>query len=341
VKFGWRGALGVALSVFLLWYTLRGEDLGEIWRVLATSSAAWWALCVVSATAIFPLRARRWQALLAPLGRRLPLGPLWRATAIGMMANNVLPARAGEVARAFALSRSNPEVKFSTAFASLVVDRLFDGTVVIALLLAATLDPRFPADATVFGWTAGRIAATAGLFLFAVLVVLAGLVLFPRPIIATFERMVGSVWQAGGKKVRSLLEAFANGLGALRSPALMLEILWWTILHWLLNGFAFWCGFMALGIDAPFTAALFIQGLIAIGVAVPSSPGFFGMFELAGTAGLALYGVPGTLAVSWALGFHILSFIPITVLGAWYFTRMHLHLSDIAGKAAEATQGTK
>jgi hypothetical protein len=252
-----------------------------------------------------------------------------------MMVNNVFPARAGEFARAFALSRSRPEVRFTAAFASLVVDRLFDGTVVIALLLLATLDPRFPADATVLGWTAGRIAASAAMFLLAVLAVLAGLVLFPRPIIGFFERLVGSVWKAGGERVRALLESFASGLGALRSPALMLEVLWWTILHWLLNAFAFWCGFVALGIDAPFSAALFIQGLIAIGVALPSSPGFFGMFEAAGKAGLALYGVPGAMAVSWALGFHILSFIPITVIGAWYFTRMHLHLSDLAHTTAD------
>lgn len=341
MRFGWRGALGIALSVVLLWFTLRGEDLGEVWHVLSTSSAAWWVACVVSATAIFPLRARRWQALLAPLGPRIPLGPLWRATAIGMMVNNVFPARAGEFARAFALSRSRPEVKFTAAFASLVVDRLFDGTVVIALLLVATLDPAFPSDATVLGWTAGRIAATAALFLLAVLLVLAGLVLFPAAIIGLFERAVGSVWAKGGARVRSLLESFASGLGSLRSPALMLEVLWWTLLHWLLNAFAFWCAFMALGIDAPFSAALFIQGLIAIGVAIPSSPGFFGPFEAAGKAGLALYGVAGTQAVSWALGFHILSFIPITVIGAWYFTRMHLHVSDLSGSAADAVGGAR
>jgi uncharacterized protein (TIRG00374 family) len=336
VKFGWRGALGVGLSVALLWFTLRGVDLHEVWQVLRTSNAAWWALCVVSATAIFPLRARRWQALLVPVspgGARIPVTPLWHATAIGMMVNNVFPARAGEFARAFALSRSRPEVRFTAAFASLVVDRLFDGTVVILLLLAATLDPRFPADATVFGWTAGRIAATAALFLLAVLAVLAGLVLFPRRVIALCEWTLGHVSASVAAKASGVLEAFASGLGALRSPALMLEITWWTLLHWLLNGVAFWCGFMALGIDAPFTAALFIQGLIAIGVALPSSPGFFGPFELAGKAGLALYGVPAAQAVSWALGFHILSFIPITVLGAWYFTRMHLHVSDLKGAA--------
>lgn len=329
MKFGWRGALGVALSVALLWYVLRGEDLREVWHVMATSNLAWWVACVVAATAIFPLRARRWQALLAPLGPRIPVGPLWQATAIGMMVSNVVPGRVGELARAFALSRVRPEVRFTSAFASIVVDRLFDGTVVLALLVLATFAPGFPADASIFGWTAGRIALTAALFLLAVLVVLTGLVLYPAPVVRLGERVVGSVWRRGGEKVREMLESFASGLGALRSPALMLEILWWTLVHWLVNAFAFWCGFQALGIEAPFAAALFLQGIIVIGVALPSSPGFFGLFELAGTAGLALYGVTGTQAVSWALGFHILSFIPITVLGAWYFTRMHLHLSDL------------
>ena len=64
---------------------------------------------------------------------------------------------------------------------------------------------------------------------------------------------------------------------------------------------------------------------------MPSSPGFFGVFEATSAAGLALYGVPKAVALSWGIGFHILSFIPITVLGAWYFSRLHLHVSDITG----------
>jgi uncharacterized membrane protein YbhN (UPF0104 family) len=95
------------------------------------------------------------------------------------------------------------------------------------------------------------------------------------------------------------------------------------------NAAAFWLGFLALDIAAPASAALFIQGLIVIGVSLPQAPGFFGAFELAGTAGLGLYGVSAANAVSWALGFHLLSFIPITVLGAWYFTRLDLHVKDL------------
>ena len=110
----------------------------------------------------------------------------------------------------------------------------------------------------------------------------------------------------------------------------------WTLAHWLTNAAAFWLGFKALGLEVPMSAALLVQGVIAIGVSIPSSPGFFGVFEIAGKTALVLYGVAETDAVSWALGFHILSFIPITLIGAWYFIRLGMSM----GAVREASGGT-
>src|SRR3982751_6275648 len=98
MKFDWRSALGIALSALLLWLTLRGIELRAVWTVLRESTLWLFALGTAVATCIFPLRARRWQPILEPVAGRIPFAPLWRATAIGMMANNVLPLRAGEVA---------------------------------------------------------------------------------------------------------------------------------------------------------------------------------------------------------------------------------------------------
>jgi glycosyltransferase 2 family protein len=69
--------------------------------------------------------------------------------------------------------------------------------------------------------------------------------------------------------------------------------------------------------------------MIAIGVAIPSSPGFFGPFEAFAKAGLQIYRVPAALAVTWAVGFHLLSFVPITALGAFYFSRLGLSLREM------------
>jgi uncharacterized protein (TIRG00374 family) len=155
-------------------------------------------------------------------------------------------------------------------------------------------------------------------------------VFFPSWLIRAYELLVRRVAPRLEARGRAALEAFASGLSVLRSPRRFVAILGWAILFWLTNALSFWFGFKALGIGAPFTAALFLQGIIALGVAVPSSPGFFGVFETFGILGLSVYGISRTEAVSWAIGQHVLSFIPITLIGAWYFARLGLHLQDIS-----------
>jgi uncharacterized protein (TIRG00374 family) len=331
MKLGVRGALGLLLSAFLLWYVMKDTGPRAVWDLLSHSNLALWVACMVAATAIFPLRARRWAALLEPVAGRLAFKPLWQSTAIGMMVNNVLPFRAGEFARAFALSRAEPRVRFTAAFASLAIDRLFDGTVVLLLMLLATLDPAFPSEQPIGDHTLAFYLKPAALFLAAVL---AGLVLFvvaPDRVFAVSDAVMRRVAPRFEPKMRSILEGFVSGLHVLRSPRLLAEVFFWTVLHWFCNAFAFWLGFRALGIAAPFTAAFLVQGLVAIGVAAPAAPGYFGLFEYFGKAGLALYGVGDAQAVSWVLGFHVLSYIPITVMGAWYLTRLHLHFRDFTG----------
>jgi len=333
MKNGVRAALGILLSVMLLWWTMKDTSVHAVWDVLSKSSLPLWIACMVFATAIFPLRARRWQALLAPVAGRLPFRSLWEATAIGMMATNVIPFRAGEFARPFALSRAEPRVKFTAAFASVAVDRLFDATVVLLMMLLATLDPAFPSQQPIGDHTLAFYLKPTALFLG---LVLAGLVLFvvaPDRVFAISDAIMRRVAPRFEPKVRGLLEGFVSGLHVLRSPKLVAEVFFWTVLHWLCNAFAFWLGFQAMHITAPFSAGLMIQALIAIGVALPSTPGFFGPFEFFGKAGLAVYGVGNAAAVGWVLGFHVLSFIPITIMGAWYLTRMKLHLRDFTGAA--------
>ncbi len=331
MKLGVRGALGLLLSAFLLWWVMKATSPRVVWDLLSHSNFALWIACMVAATAIFPLRARRWAALLEPVAGRLAFKPLWQSTAIGMMVNNVIPFRAGELARAFALSRAESRVPFTAAFASLAIDRLFDGTIVLMLMLVATLDPAFPSGRMIGDHPLGFYLKGAAIFLGAVLLVLVAIVLVPHTIFGAIDAVMRRVAPRFEPRLRALMDGFASGLDVLRNPRLLTEVFLWTLAHWLCNAFAFWLGFRALGIGAPFTAAFLIQGLIAIGVAVPAAPGYFGTFEYFGKAGLVLYGVGDAQAVSWVIGFHVLSYIPITVMGVWYLTRLHLHFRDFTG----------
>src|SRR3954470_24549163 len=176
MRLGWRGALGIAFSVAFLYIAFRGVDFGKVVEGLKQVDLRLMLAAVAAATAIFPLRARRWRTILDPIAPNVSFGKLWRATTIGMMVNNVVPARAGEFARAYALAHEERRVSFSAAFASLVVDRVFDALIILALMFGAMLDPRFPAGT--FRNTAS-IAVTGVGGMIGVTIVLYLIVFFP------------------------------------------------------------------------------------------------------------------------------------------------------------------
>jgi len=335
MRMGARGAIGIVVSALLLWYAFKGIDIAQVVTALRGSDLTLWVLCTVASQLIFPLRARRWRTLLNPVAPNLPFGPLWRATAIGMMCNNVLPARVGELVRVFVIVRERREVKWSTAFASIAIDRAFDALSVLLLLVLAMLAPNFPSDLAIAGTP---IRATALVLLAIILGLFAfyfALARWPHAAEAAVGRVTGAIIPKHKDRIGALVHTVAAGLGVLREFRTFLAAFAWAMAHWLMNALAFWFGFKALGIDAPFMAACFVQGIIALGVSVPSSPGFVGVFETMAKLSLPVYGVSGKLAVTWAIGFHVLSYIPITLIGAWYFLRMGVHLGDVEAAKAE------
>ncbi len=333
MKLDWKVALGFVISAVLLWLAIRAVPLGDIVGVLRASNPWLFALSAFVATLIFPLRARRWQTILEPVAGRIPFGPLWRSTAIGMMVNNVVPARAGEVARAYALTREIPRVTFTSSLASLAVDRIFDAVVLLGLMFGAMLSPAFPANARVAGMTvpqfaSGGIAAVIGLLVICYLAVL-----MPARVLQVVRTIADRVLPRIADRIVGFADQALGGLAVLRDARRFLAVLWWAVLHWLVHALALWIGFQAVGLEAPFVAALFLQGVLGFAVAIPSSPGFVGVFELASAVGLSVFGISESLAVSWAIGFHVLTFIPITLIGIVYLLRLGINLRDIGGAA--------
>ena len=328
MKPGWRAALGGVLSVALIYWTLHGISPTEVAHRLSQADPLLFAAAIFCATAIFAVRARRWQTILEPVASKIPFGPLWRATAIGMMVNNVVPARAGEIARAYALTRET-RVPFATSLASLVVDRLFDAIVLLLLAATALLDPSLSSAQKLAGRPLSSFAAGASAVVLLLLLGLYALVFFPTQLLRLFELFARRVSPSAEERGRRALETFMHGLSVLRQPGRFAAVFGWSLALWLLNGLGFWLSFKAVGIAAPFSAALFLQAFIALGTAVPALPGFFGVFEYMSIQGLSVYGVSQQQAATWAIGYHLLSFIPITLIGAYYFTRLGVRLRDL------------
>jgi uncharacterized protein (TIRG00374 family) len=133
-----------------------------------------------------------------------------------------------------------------------------------------------------------------------------------------------------------MLARFSEGLSVLRTPGHFIAVFGWTLAHWLVQPLAFWLAFLAVGVHVPLAATLIVQGIIVILVALPSAPGFFGPFEYGAAVGLSLYGVSQSEAATWALLFHIASFIPITAIGAYYALHLGFSMGDMRAPPPDA-----
>lgn len=340
-----KALFGLAITVLLLWWALRDVSLAAAWRRALMADGGWLVAMVAVATLTFVPRASRWQVLLEPVRTRTGFDNRFGAVCIGAMANNLLPARLGEFARAYSLSRVEP-VGTSAAFGSIVVERVFDGLVLAALLALALTVPGSPvADG---GNGTVRQLAAGGAAVFGVAAVVLWLVArFPRRVLLVFEHTLGRILSPDlTDRGIEILASFIEGLGALHRPGVFLRTLAWTVVVWGVSAASIWCGYMAFDIHGPgVTGAVFVQALIGFAVAIPSSPGFFGPFEAAARFGLGLYGVDAVDIVSFAGTYHLLTFIPVTLIGLWYMRRIGLkreelvHSEEIVGAAVEEEEG--
>lgn len=338
-----KAAVGIAVTAVCLYFAFHNVDWSRAATTVAHANFWLLALSAALATTMFPLRAIRWRVILDPVVPNLPFGPLWRSIAIGMMVNNLALLRAGELARAYAITREASEVTFSVSLASLVVDRVFDAIVVLLLLAVSMVLSGLSASTQIFGYSLAHVALLFAAAPLVMLVALYALVFYPAKLIRLFElavrRVSPSLEQRGGE----MLRRFAAGLSVLKSPGHFIAVFWWALVHWLVQPVAFWVALRALDINVPCTspfcdwiAMLFLQGVIVILVALPSMPGFFGLFELGATIALGAYGVSTSDAVTWGFIFHVASFIPITLIGAYYATRLGFKMGDVTQASAGA-----
>lgn len=319
--------VGLALSVALLWWALRDVSIDELLHHLRRANVWWLLAATAAATFTFVLRTIRWRILLKPAVEDLGFRPPFAAVCIGFMANNLLPLRLGEFARAYSLSRVAP-VGMSATFASLLVERLFDALVLTIFLAPGLLVPGSE-GATVINLRQVLVLVLA--VVVAGLVGLAILVRFPSAFLRFSERWSHRLLpQKGADRLTGILASFIAGLGALRHAHVFARAIAWSFAIWLWNALSFFLGFLAFSILRPgIVGALLLQSLIGFAVSIPSSPGFFGPFEAAARVALSIYDVNPAQIISFAAGYHILTFLPITVMGLWYMHRLGITRDEL------------
>ena len=299
-------------------------DLGEIRDALSHANY----IFVVPAIGLYFVavffRALRWRYLLSPLGS-FSLGRLYPVVVIGYMANNVLPARLGELVRSYYLARKEP-VSASAALATVAVERVYDGVTLLAFAaasgLALLLLGEFSGGSDISRATAIVLASLTVLGFLSTLLFLTLLATSPR-FVELFDRCLGIIPSRIRPKTRELYHTFVQGLSILDSPQKHLGLFVLSLPVWLLEAGVYLVIGYSFGIDTLFGSfwvlilvVVLVTATSNLATSVPTSIGGIGPFEVVAQQTLLALGVSGSLAGTYALVVHLVAlWLPVNLLG--------------------------
>ena len=319
----WQLWFGLLISGVFLYVALRGLKLPDVWRAVQGAQYFW----LIPGIAVYFVgvwvRSWRWHFLLRPI-KKIPTVEMFPIVTIGYMGNNIFPARAGEILRAVILKQSH-DVAVSASLATIIVERVFDGLVMLAFVF---LNLNELAELTMASGIVGNIQQLAiwGTLAFvgalAIFLLMASFPEFTEEWVLRFIRvLVPYRWR---EKVEGISIRFLSGLESLRSPKDTLMTFFTTVIIWLLETAKYWFVMHAFNFQVSFFALMLMNGIVNLATTLPSAPGYIGTFDAPGIALLTAYGVAGEVAAAYTLVLHAALWLPITGLGVYYYLRQPL-----------------
>lgn len=318
----WQFWLGVGVSVFFLWLALRGLDLGAFWEELQKANYWWLVPAVLVYFGAVWARTWRWHYMLRAL-KPVPLRRLFPTVTISYMGNNIFPARAGEVLRAYIL-RQDEGISMSASLATILVERIFDGLVML-LFVFVTLPtvPDLQPDLR-------RLVVLASLAFFGALLIFLALASAPVRARRLYGPLINRLVPARFRdQTLALTDRFMEGLVGLRHGRDLFMTFATSVVVWLLETVKYWFVMQAFPFEVSFFALMLMNGLANLALTIPAAPGGIGPFDWAGIETLKAFGVPQALASAYTLVLHVALWFPITALGAYYFVRKGLSWSEV------------
>ncbi|MBC8493074.1 MAG: flippase-like domain-containing protein, partial [Chloroflexi bacterium] len=300
----------------------------ELWGTLAR--ADYWLVPVAAGTitATSMAQTARWRLLLYPRHRQRRYGNLRPILFIGQMVNIVIPARLGELARAYLVGEIEGESK-ALSLGTIAVEKAVDLFMVLFLLVGLLLAMAVPR------WVQepGVEVATVTLVLLGALVLSAH---YKERLLSAFGRLLRVLPELAQVRLMEHLEAVLDSLEVFRRWDVSLRVGGWSVLIWLLAASTNYITFLALRLHLPFLAAVFLLVVLQVGVAVPSSPGKVGVFHYLCLLALSVFGVERSLALSYGLLLYFIVFLPPILLGVFFLGWENVSWRRLKRRALEA-----
>ena len=286
-----RAVVGIGISVLAFALVFRSIDPAVTGRILAGAAPGWFALVAVFLVVDVLVRAVRWRRLLVPI-RDVPFRATLAYLLIGYLANNVLPARLGELVRCHYLG-DREGISRTTALGTVVVERVVDIAVVVAIAAVAII------VLSIRGLVASAVLVGVAIVVLLVIALAIGVAAHRIP---GAERVARAA--ARWSRLGELTAKLRHGLAVAGRPRTLFEALVLSVVAWGATLLAFAAAGQAVGVELTVGQASLLAAGVALAAAIPSGPAALGTFELAGVQIAQAFGVAAEPAFAIALLVH-------------------------------------
>ena len=323
--------VGCAVSALMLYIVFGDTNFSEL--KTSFDRIVWWPVIPFIALFIghYVLRAIRWRFLLPdPKQRKPALRELFDSIILGNLASCLLPFRLGEFIRPLVLNRWT-EYSFGSAFISVVIERFFDlSTVLVSFFVIVQLLPDLPE------WIHLAASSLGGMSL-ALLMFLVGGCLFPKLINQLVEIFTRPLPAKIGGALRKFAGDLVSGAAVIKTPSRLLAIIILTLFVWLTAYLQFQVVLWMFPFNQSFLLSVALGVFVALAIALPSAPGFVGVFQIGCVAAASLFSYPEADAKVYSLLVHGLTYLMMIIVGFWLLAIHDLNLFELK-KAAEGGQ---
>lgn len=300
--------LGITVGGLAAWWVFGNTDLTGVLSILREDiDYTLLSAAAFTYSLFFFGKALRWRYLLGPVldVSSLRLTPY---ILIGYAGNVLLPFQAGEVGRGYLLSKHH-DINAAAALSGIALEKLLDFFALLLLLIWAlvTMDAPSPLAEKV-GLSLAGLLALAGVFLVAIL-------MRPTATASVIDRVLSHIPQALALWLMPKVHDAIDGLAALRNASSLLKLILTSLATWTLMLITLCLTISAVKLDVPVSIAILVLVLAAVGLALPTSPGFIGTLQAAFVLGMVPFGVEQESAVAASLVYQFLTTIPPLAVG--------------------------
>lgn len=312
--------LGLLIGAILVYLSIRGIHFQDVINGFGAVKYKY----VYPALMIFffmqVLRSWRWGIILSPIDKVDQLS-LFSVTSVGFLAIVAIPARLGELARPYLITKKS-KIRMSAALGTVFVERIFDSFSVLSVFIFVLFFTPLPP------WL---IKANIIFFLITAIIFTLMILLLVRR--DDSIKVMGSLFsrfpERYSVRLNHLINYFIDGFSIIADPKRFFAVLFLSALLWLINGTAIYLLFLAFSFPLPPVAAFVLMIILMIGIVIPTAPGFIGNWHYFCILGLTLFGISKTDAFTFAVIYHFLSIGIVIILGLIFLPFNKFSLADL------------